>query len=339
MDNKINIYKQARLAYLLSSCRKLFHAIFKKIIEQYQGENLVAIRSNFDVYLTFENNSKSFTVSRLACKFLNLTENETIRVFSPYIKKGHDHNRHNCTIWHIKALIDRFKNHKYIMVPVSINYNISGAMGHQSMIIINIQDKIFMFYEPYGKYSKFDMDYKDAVLDLFKSSIGGEFAYTTYHEYYKLERGIQTILLDKNNAKPNFELDLANIKKGIKNVGHESYLKDSVDKTIECMNLIHNAELDIFNDNETYKKALELYYNYNSKTCVSITLVEMNNFLDTVSKNTFDTSKSYFDTYTNEKLMQEIYDLTIKFTNSKKIDVYLTDTTCDSQFICNKIFI
>jgi hypothetical protein len=346
-NNKINIYKQARLAYLLSSCHILSNIIFVNIIKQYQGQNLVAIRSNFKVYLNFKNNNTVFTMNRLSCKFLDLTKYEFIKLFCPHIKEGHDHNRHNCTIWHIKELITQFKNHKYIMIPATIDYGIPDTMNHQAMLIIDMQDKIFMFYEPYGKYSKFNMSYDNAVLNLFKENIGNEFKYTTYHKYYNLDQGIQTILLEQNNAKPNFKRDLENITKNKIHL-YKNYLVDPVDKTIECMNVIENAEKNIISDNETYKKALELYYNYNSKTCVSITLVEMNNFLSIASKNNSNVSKSILDisksilyTYntTNEKLMQEIYDLTIKFAKYNKLDKFLNNTTIDPKFICDQFFI
>ena len=151
---------------------------------------------------------------------------------------------------------------------ISITMNYGKKMNHQCALV-KIGDDL-LFYEPYGTYTKFGKDYFECLKD-----IGSLWQNVKkYHEFLKIEKGIQTIILEKNNEHA--------IEKGLK-----FSIEGDPDLTTR---LVYVGES---------KQDLDLYNRYSSKICVSITLVELswffkdkklNNLYDFITKAEYPTT-------------------------------------------------
>jgi hypothetical protein len=190
----------------------------------------------------------------------------------------------------------------------------------------------------------------------------------TYHEYYNVgyqHGGIQTIIMDRNNARiDEFNVDYNQIIQEINEAfpqynlePHNNISQDKNDNTYNIIRLLSNinnlnlssstSSKDIEHYNILINKVLGYYCSYNSKTCVSITLVELNEFFKHASlygsnRNSLHTKLSAlyeeFMIYTpNSVLMYKITSLMDVFQNSEDIKDIInnnihTRTTCNILF-------
>ena len=244
---------------------------------------------------------------------------------------------------------------RYIFIPVIINYGRDNRLLHQTALIIDISQEHlkFIYYEPYGLYKKYDKSYKTAVKKLFEcfnGFMGDKIIYTTYHDMLDLTNlGIQQIIMDANNARSgDFELQLSKLIKELNTeFPNENFTgnnnnpeaNDESDKTLKVLDTLF--KLDRFNiDNLSDEKKniyfrclntiLKQYCCFNSKTCVSITIVELNKFfqcsqefhhnLSTIKEKMKEYNTQYKNNETpNNILMEEIYKMIDLFKHSKKI--------------------
>jgi hypothetical protein len=181
----------------------------------------------------------------------------------------------------------------------------------------------------------------------------------------KLNEGSQNILIRKNNDRSEqFNQSYNNIIARLKeefssnnfiiNDDNDNAL-DKTDKTVNILYLLSNID-EFYIDNLTDEKkkiyyeilndVLELYYYYNSKTCVSITIVEMNAFFKLSQKYrcmkiiTKKIKKIYSEYDTSETpniiLMNKIYNLIDLFKSNEKIKNIL-DLDIQLNTICDKL--
>lgn len=279
------------------------------------------------------------------------------------------------SIYCIATLIKLYRNQgfKYICIPVVINYGRDSHLLHQTALIIDISDYNckMIYYEPYGNYSKYGKSYKNAVKTLLNCFNGFEcfvngVNYTTYHDIFgRYKKGIQQMMIEKNNgnstifqAKLNKVLD--ELKELFPNIDFKktydkSNAVDTDDKTVLILGVLSNTDrLNIESLNQEqrqrylmlFHKLLAQYCCFNSKTCVSITIVELNDFFKFSQESNYnmieikkkvDEMYSHYDIpYPNEVLMTKIYKMVDLFRYSKKIKniIALAERPTD---ICKKI--
>lgn len=246
-------------------------------------------------------------------------------------------------------------NTKYIFIPVVINYGRDNRLLHQTALIIDIsQEQLkFIYYDPYGIYKKYNKSYKTAVKKLFEcfnGFMGDKIIYTTYHDMLDLtDLGIQKIIMDANNAKyDKFNLQLNKLlnklaiefpNEDFTGNNYDTNAHDNSDKTIRVLDTLF--KLDRFNIDNLSNEKKDIYFQYlntilkqyccfNSKTCVSITIVELNKFFEfsqeschdilIIKKKMREYNMQYKNNETpNDILMKEIYKMVDLFKNSKKI--------------------
>jgi len=216
------------------------------------------------------------------------------------------------------------------MIPVILDYGKNDKFVHQTMLIIDFDGKI-MFYEPYGKYIKYKMDYSACVCDLF--SVFGKFfpdqsggICDTYHNIYGLDTGIQSIIMGINNKKfTEFKEQYNTIIKKIQNTFPDmDYDKNAIsttdDKTVKVLSLmgklnnygdVDDGDVETFK--EIYNETMGIYCSMNSKTCVTITLVEMNYLLKIPKKEQEERLRNFYNGFRvdapNIILMEKLSDL------------------------------
>lgn len=256
--------------------------------------------------------------------------------------------------------------YKYLFIPFILDYSQDIGIVHQCALLVNMEDGIFLFYEPYGTYIKYGHDYSRPIrsyLDIYKDVLPNKYLteengitrvkYNTFHKHFlQRDDGIQNIILTKNNNMKNeFDIKynklLDDIKINFDDLGQLIQKKiydnknpvNNTDYTINILNM-----LDCFDDYnpksdkkqyfvELWNTALEIYLYYNSKSCVSITLVEMGYLFDNI--NMVDKYKSYVNTdKPNTILMQDLYNLINElYPENNKI----TKAT-DLYDFCNEIY-
>jgi hypothetical protein len=389
----------AKLAYLLSTCHKLNNGLMKVMIQQYEKSKTVATRHYFvfNIFFYEPYNDTNFAVSRVNLEFFNNTDYiivEALQYYNDSILLEHEMKllynnliENNITldayqlvsIYSIATLIKIYKcqGFKYIFIPVIINYGRSNALLHQTGIIIDIADKPginsnnqlhFIYYEPYGLYTKYDKSYKEAVGKLFQcfnGFMGCKMDYTTYHDLLGLKHGIQKILVDKNNLRESkfiedYNNTISLLKKEFPDINFENNNEDpsamdTKDKTVKIMNLLFN--MDYFNIDTLSQDKKNIYFDalntiltyycgYNSKTCVSITITELNKFfrfsqesnhnLQTIKQNITEMYKSYDIPIPNTVLMTDIYSLLDLFRYKEKIKELIGSKDRPNK-ICQKL--
>jgi hypothetical protein len=308
-------------------------------------------------------NSQVLTESEMKLMYENLTRNNIHLTAYQMV-----------SMYSIATLIKLYKtrNFKYIFIPIIINYGRDKHLLHQTSLIIDISNQCKMiYYEPYGNYTKYGKSYKQAVNTLLKCFDGfmcfkNGITYTTYHDMFnRPNQGIQQIMIEKNNAnrhvfREKFEKAIGKLKELFPN---EKFRKsdnapeavDTDDKTVDILDVLYNTNRFDLNNVQSDKKQqfmvvfnqlLTQYCCFNSKTCVSITIVEMDKFFKFSQETNHDTEaikanmdvmyKKYDIEYPNEVLMTEIYRLIDLFRYSKKIKDLLNHEKRPST-ICDKI--
>jgi hypothetical protein len=296
-----------------------------------------------------------------------LTENEMQQINIGLQQKNILIDIHHITgVYAVASLLKLYQNqYKNIFIPVVLDYGRTHNLVHQCAIIVDTTNGILMFYEPYGKYKKYGKSYEKCIKDFLhiftpvlesRFFYHGELNYKTFHQHIGVSDGIQQIMLNMNNShRGEFE---QNYKQLIQEVNAEfpnnqfeptSSSPDPSDHTMIVLDLLCNMDRTSIdkipsNKKEKYKellnRAMEYYYQYNSKTCVSITIVELNEYFKLVQSETPVVAgmKKYYSKFNkdepNKELMTQIYSMINIFNNTKLIKKMLVDNVNSFQ-ICN----
>lgn len=366
--------QNSKIAFLLSSCIRFSHKFYKHTLKKYEKNKIVATLHNFDICVKFntfkEGDLSDFTVSNTDYYFYDIKSNEK-SIFSEWLQIFNDKNLSKTEItklWDmlknkninltpyqfvpiltIASLIKIYKNlYKYLFIPVIIDYGVpENNIYHQSGLIIDFSGKI-LYYEPYGKYTKYDKSYSNAMTDLFsiyESFVGNNTTTDTYHNFIyepnKNEYGIQTYILDKNNESFKiFEDEYNKLVKKISDFTSTYNIKDSFINNL-LTDIKNNLIIDLKNNNdqtlisvyilsslsnfnvnypefnnielltkfkEIYNDAVCLYYKFNSQTCVTITIYEMNLFFN-IAEEYYKTNSDVLSLeQTQKKNILDLYD-------------------------------
>ena len=249
--------------------------------------------------------------------------------------------------------------YQYLFLPVIVDYSIDVGLVHQCAIIVDLHNGVFLFYEPYGQYVKYGAEYYSAVkefLNLYKLPSkyylsSGELNYHTWHEYFDLPRGIQIILLKMHNEKKNqyeqdkaiflqhvLEQNSAEHAKLISRIAIDKNLPVHMDDyTFDTLNI-----LDFFTKYQVSNKleadALYIYYKYNSKTCVTITITELDYFFENICKYKIDQQKIKMQEYYYEfqvRLNDKLFERALEFIYSSPALINILNSPLKS--ICKEI--
>jgi hypothetical protein len=239
--------------------------------------------------------------------------------------------------------------YSYIYIPVTLDYGRGDNFVHQTSLIIDCSGTI-MYYEPYGLYKKYNKSYVKCIRSLFGSLNKVLHDYRrynikpvisdTYHSIYNLNEGIQNIIIKKNNSHVvEFNTKYNEVLTKIKVYFPKYYhiIKEKVeeevsfdDKTLPILTLMSQLNNMHVNDdkitiyNQIYKTVMEIYCSLNSKTCVSITLIEMDKlFKIKKTQNVSNELKILYETfnidYPNKILMGYLYSLLDVFKNKQSL--------------------
>lgn len=215
-----------RIGYLLVQCQKYDLELTKKLLPK----NVLMYNSVLDINLVIEN-------GKWKCK----------SDLSP-----------------VKSISRKLKSN-YSYFPVVYSYN-KNRLRHKGAIFISRSgtEVRVLFYEPYGIYSKYNMDYLSAL----QAEVPGS---DSFHNYYRAFKTQSFVLATNNgnsdyarevrliNPDPDFDISDNRVSE------HEGKkYREPYDATYSSFKLLETVNND----------TLRIFGTYNSKICVTITLVE-----------------------------------------------------------------
>ncbi len=279
--------ERAKLVYSLSMSKKAQDELFVRLIKKHEKTRTVCAKYVFEFWIRVQlhviETKGEFSLVETYGKFLHIR-----------------HSSHHA-IATIKKLIETYSDsaYRYLFVPTIMDYN-DEYFVHQCALLYDFHNCQFVFYDPYGSYSRHGVSYINAVNDALKP-LSKTLSVQTYHQLLGKKTGLQTLALEYNTRdKSAFEKDLsvllssipANIRREAdaqirKNRMSESYKLDFTIDAISVLDLLYKEKqledksLDKSEDKSLDKsldKAYELYHKYSSKSCVSITIVELDRF-------------------------------------------------------------
>jgi hypothetical protein len=378
--------KSAKVAYLLSTCHKFASSLFTKVIQTHEKTHTACAKYYFDIKVKLDFSGytdpalkqKVFEIKSIYNNFINtsnlsdyehnlleglntLTDQEKGQInknYSELLKYDSPDSQqfeHHCKrhLYSLINLIRMYDNkYHYLFIPFTLDYSQDIGLVHQCGLLVNLKEGIFLFYEPYGMYIKYEHDYAYPIkkyLEIYKECLPSKFfdntlenlKFNTYHEHFLQKReGIQGIILAANNARAldfkqqqlniftdEFKQTFSDLYKDImEDIEEDTNPVNKTDSTIDVLAILDNFEN--YNPKEEKRqdfekawiKSLELYERYNSKTCVSITLIEMNALFSDIDLVEF--YARYKTAEPNKVLMEDLATLlsSLKFNMSEKIN-------------------
>jgi hypothetical protein len=274
------------------------------------------------------------------------------------------------SIFSIATLIKMYNGiSKYLFIPIIIDYGRNKKLVHQTALIIDMsQNQLkFIYYEPYGLYEKYGKSYEKCIGQLFNcfnNFNGNSITYITYHDMFDMsDMGIQKIILDTNNSNVDvfniemtslielFNIDFLNVL-NINIQPSIDYLSDKTQCIIDILHTIDTFDINKLSNDQKNKyfkhlnTALKLYYRFNSKNCVSITVIELDTFFKVSAEcdNDFNLIKTKMIEYNlshriscpNTMIMTNIYKIVDLFTLSVNIKEILKSDQ-QLRYQCKKI--
>ena len=344
----------SKLIYSLSACRTINSLLTKHMLKPYESKKLIATRHFFRIYIKLtEDDTDKFLIKNVSYDFgddTNPIVNSTIDKFNSNILDKDAESIHKqlisknillnsddiISIYTIAASIKLFsKEYKYIYFPIIIDYGRNLSYSHQTALLIDVSG-IILFYEPHGMYKKFSKSYAECICDLltiFKDVMNtpSTLRISTYHNFLQMDRGIQNIIMIKNNNNSTqfddeFTHIIDDLKKTYPTEFEDNYkvasiikTKDSLDKTfqiIALMSYFMKINIRAFTADETKilesfgNKLFDIYIKYTSQTCVTITLIEINKFLSLCESNSIaDVDAKYKNISSELKKMHAEFDV------------------------------
>jgi hypothetical protein len=367
---------KGRMGYEFSLCSAGSEILLKKIIQKFEKSHSAAARFGYELFVHMkESDDKKFKIKDVEFQFLRQKNNNVMKeILEPEESGGV--TQKECEqitagiLEHLPgvsptaglallSLADLFKyflvnpksKYKSVIVSTILSYGRDGNMLHQCGIMaLKEPHNMFLFYEPYGLYSKYKSSYKECHKNLFSvlQKMDGfkHYKYSSYHDYFGLTKGIQGFMLDYgqgNFADFNTRYNAIKVKMGASSEKWK-YEGDTSDKTFPVCTLMDKASYKPTH----VREAAQLYYEYSAKTCVSIFSVECARLMVYIEQNnTLSYIKSelasWYATFTGnptsmlldelDALLKVLYDSDTK----NFIDETFSNLKNDPQDICQAL--
>jgi hypothetical protein len=331
----------SKYAYNLSTRHSFADEAFTRLIKRHEKNNIVCSKYFYNIWITLNLSTGAentdFDFVEMHSEFLNsgfktmgyenmgykksilehinkLTECEKTTISKNYSSLiGTTSDAYDSFL--LLNLIRLYEQkYRYLFVTFTLDYSQDIGLVHQCALLIDLKEGIFIFYEPYGTYIKYEQNYAAPIhkyLNIYAAALPKKYLefgtdvkseatgkseatvkFTTFHKHFipDFSEGIQNIILQKNNSLSDiFADELKQLLSDTEKICSELYSgitrdisidKNPVkktDKTVDILTVLDNFEMYKYNPllRDLSTRAFKLYYLYNSKTCVSITLIEM----------------------------------------------------------------
>jgi hypothetical protein len=351
MDTHNKLLNLTKIVELLSTCTRIQDTVWLALLKHHEQRKVACGKYFYEVRIVLkkieESGMPDFKFRRAYFNFLydSDLESRTISGILENLNNSTDIKsaNHDDIYWNsFLALIRRYTNstYRYMYVPVIIDYGNFSGLVHQTAMVVDLQEGRFLFYEPYGEYAKYGASYKNAVRDFllkyqfpakyYAGSSRDSIKYSTWHDYFGQPTGIQTILMRAHNQQQgSYQQDKATFMNQLKEISkhhhdelearinqqkeHPAHKDDFTFDTLEIASYFSHNYDEISPSSDIEMAAMDLYFKYNSKTCVTITLTEMDFFFAYLADVPLDGQQraltayySEFAKYDNQKLMERL---------------------------------
>lgn len=328
-----------KLIESLSTCPTLQDSFMTSLVKSHEKSGTVCAKYYYDLYLRLNKNGDTYKLLHAEINFLensNLANKDVIGILDDFNKEA-GVSTSSGDVFHdsFLALITIYSRtaYHYLFLSVITDYSIDASLVHQCALLVDLREGRFLFYEPYGKYSKYNADYSPAVVEFLeqyqfpaKFYENGKLRFDTWHHYFNLPIGIQSIVLDAHNQqREQYELDkqqyIANLRRTNPEMAKHIIAqlergKDAPvhkdDYTFDTLEIAGYFGKYCDSDGQAENGALELYYKYNSKTCVTITITELDYFFTNLATLSFTDQHNALLAYYNEFAQQKNKKLVVR---------------------------
>ena len=244
----------ARLSYLLTSnptaslliYRKLDRTFFSMIPFMEMFIDVVDDRSTFKLSSISSRfiNSKKY-ISSIDCELSSedkeLIKNRVYEVFDYVEYSG------IVSMWCLADIV-RKNDKPFVFMPMILNYGRDKYLSHQTAFLYDRKNRNFIFYEPYGSYEKYGIDYSSLFDPMHYILFGKQGKTVPFHQLYNFKTGLQTMIIENNKlTKEEYSRELSDIKKRYDNLSGKGWRlptkeNKKFDNTIESIRIIDDVE-------------------------------------------------------------------------------------------------
>lgn len=269
MDNensKLAQMIQGRMGYEFSMCSPASSDFLRRITLHYEPD-FICSPTFGTLYIDMKTNDNSFQIAEVYCDIPGDMPDEITTPAKTIYP----------AILPVASQFKNAKKYKVSAVSTIVNYGKDPHMSHQCAIYrIGSPHNIFLFYEPYGLYVKYGIDYRNVMKSFInaftKITAFNHYTCDIYHDYFRLPKGIQGIMLDQGFAnKSEFLREFTKIRQKITSDPAKWQYEDSTDDATFVASTLMSK---VANRPELVREASILYRNNSAKICVSIFLVE-----------------------------------------------------------------
>lgn len=305
----MDVVKVAKIVESLSTCPRLQDLMFLAFIKKHEKNKTVCSKYFYDICLHMHKNDNVYKLDHADINFLenSIIPNYMIDdILLNFNQSAGLTQTYQALHFSFLALIVMYSNsaYKYLFVPIITDYSVDSSLVHQCGLVVDLHNGLFLFYEPYGVYQKYDATYVSGMAEFLqqyqfpdKFYSNGQLNLDTWHNYFGLSTGIQTILLHAHNAiSQEFENDKIKYMDELKVMSptHYTQIADRLERgknrpvhkddlTFDTMEIAGYFGNHLPLNDVVEINALQLYYKYNSKTCVTITITELDYFFENLA--------------------------------------------------------
>jgi len=280
----------ARLSYMMASEPKLGSLIYKQLdnTKYFSMPYFARMLINFKF-------GKTFSLERISGEFLSKAH---LNAVVNRVRLSHDEKElikrriyEKFELVEFKGIVicwvlaDIIKNYErpFALMPLILNYGKDKFLSHQAAFIYDRRSRKLVFYEPYGTYEKYGINYENKFDPLHYILFGSEGTVPTFHKFYKLGLGTQMMIINSNNTHAKeFKSELADIKKRYDTYDNTGWTQPKLenkkfDVSIESMRILDDVE-DVALSNKDYQlieDSYRLFHKWSAKTCVTLTFIDM----------------------------------------------------------------
>ena len=186
------------------------------------------------------------------------------------------------TILTLADLIKK-KDAPFALMPMILNYGKDLRLSHQTAFLYDQSRDVLIFYEPYGTYKKYGIDYKNLFDPLRYILFGRHGKVVTFHKMYGFDIGLQMMIINNNKATTDaYTRELEHIKARYDKLSNSQWRSPTddnkkFDNTIESIRILGDVEKVALKngDKKLLLDAYVLFYKYSAKTCVTLTFIDM----------------------------------------------------------------
>ncbi len=290
------MYDIAKYSYYIATCHRSASYFFAKLVKRFEKDKVFAMRYGYEIWiqLTPSKQYNTLDLSEISVHHDNIDRFNYMKIDKVHQLSIRNRYHKHKNLHHVESIAHIIlhyldSGYKYVIFPMTIDYGMNLSYVHQGCILVDLVNKEFIFYEPYGLYSKLGRSYRHAlshVANIFVDVLPRQYSTDTVGTSSRASSGTSSRassgIFSRESSRAH---RIAKVR-----FWHEAKL--GVQEHIRVFNNAHSNELleqlpscvvstdddlteCVFGAFRNDSKYISLFYRYSSKLCVTITLVEL----------------------------------------------------------------